>query len=58
MTYRLVLLIEIVHISIQNLDKQLDGRGRFHARVCDAEGPLETLQDALPVTVQLRIEGQ
>lgn len=30
-TYRLVLLVKVVNISVEDLDKQLDGRGRLHA---------------------------
>ena len=52
-TYRFVLLVKVVDISIENLDKQLDRRGRLHARVCNAKGALQAFQDALAVTVEL-----
>ncbi len=37
MSYRFVALVEIVYVSIQDLDEELDGRGRLHARVGHAE---------------------
>jgi hypothetical protein len=52
-THRFVLLIKIVDVSVENLDKQLDGSGRLHARVRHAEGALETFQDAFAVAVEL-----
>lgn len=53
-TYRLVALVKVVHISIQNLDKQLDGRRRLHARVRHPERALQALKHPLAVTVQLQ----
>lgn len=41
-TYRLILLIKVINISIENLNKQLDRRGRLHARVSNAQGTLQT----------------
>lgn len=52
-TYRFILLVKVVDVSIENLDKQLDRRGRLHARVCHAESALEALEDALTVPVEL-----
>lgn len=48
-----VLLVEIVDIAIQNLNKKFDGHGSVHASVCDAEGPLEAFQNPLSITVKL-----
>lgn len=52
-THRLVALVKVVHVSIQNLDKQLNRRRSLHARVRHAERALETLEHPLAITVQL-----
>lgn len=52
-THRFVLLVKIVDISVEDLDKKLDRGGRLHTRVCHAESALEALEDALTVTVEL-----
>ncbi len=41
-TYRFILLVEIVHVTIEDLDEQLDRGGGLHARIGDAKSPLET----------------
>lgn len=51
--YRFVVLIKVVHISVQDFHKELDGCRRFHARVCHTEGPLKALQDSLTITIEL-----
>lgn len=48
------MLVKVVHVSVKDLDKQFDRRRRLHARVGDAEGALETLENTLTVAVQLR----
>lgn len=48
------MLVKIIHISVQNLYKQLDTRRRLHAAISDAECPLQTLQNSLAVTVELQ----
>ena len=48
-----VLLVEVVDVAIQNLDEEFNGDGGVHAGVCDAQGTLETFEDALAVTVGL-----
>jgi hypothetical protein len=40
MTYRIVLLVKVVHVSVQDLDKEFDGYGRVHACVGDTERAL------------------
>lgn len=39
-TYRFVLLVKVVHVAIQDLNKQLDRRRRLHARVSHAKSSL------------------
>lgn len=50
---RLVLLVEVVHVAVQDLDEELHGDGRVHAGVGDAERALEAFEDALAVAVEL-----
>ena len=49
----LVLLVEVVYVAVEDLDKEFDGDGGVHASVCDAEGTLKAFKDALAVAVQL-----
>lgn len=49
-----VLLIEVVHVAVENFDEQLHGYGSVHASVCDAESALETFENTLAVTIYLR----
>ena len=51
-TYRLILLIEIIHISIQNLHKQLHTDSAIHARISHSERPLQTFKHPLPIPIQ------
>jgi hypothetical protein len=51
----LVLLVEIVDVAVEDLDKEFDGHGGIHAGICDTQGALQTLEDSLPVTVELAI---
>ena len=39
--YRLVLLVEVINVSIEDLDEELDRHGGVHAGVCDPQGALE-----------------
>ena len=50
-TYRFVLLVKVVRVAIEDLDKELDRRSRLHARVGDAKGALETLQHTLAIAI-------
>lgn len=50
-----VLLVKVVDIAIQNLNKEFDGHGGVHASVCDTEGTLEAFQNPLSITVKLLI---
>jgi len=52
-TYSLVLLLKVVDVSVQNLNKQFHVRHRVHARVCNLERLLETFQDTLAIAVGL-----
>ena len=48
-----VLLIEVVDVTVEDLDEEFDGDRGVHAGVCDAESPLQTFQDAFAVAVKL-----
>lgn len=50
-----VFLVEVVDVAVQDLDEELDGDGRVHAGICDAERALEAFEDALAVAVWLRV---
>lgn len=50
----IVFLVEVVDVSVEDLDEQFDGYGGVHAGVCDSESTLEAFQNALTVTVDLR----
>jgi hypothetical protein len=52
--HRVVLLVEVVNVAVQDLDEQLDADGRVHAGVGDAQGALQAFEDALAVAVGLR----
>jgi hypothetical protein len=49
----LVLLIEIVHITIEYFDEELDGNGGVHAGVRYTKRTLEAFEDAFAVSVEL-----
>ena len=49
----IVLLVEVVDVAVQDLDEELDGHGRVHAGVGDAEGTLQAFEDAFAVAVGL-----
>ena len=48
-----VFLIEVVDISIEDLDEEFNGYCSVHAGICDSEGSLETFEDAFAVAVGL-----
>lgn len=39
---RVVFLVEVVHVPIEDLDEKLDRDSSVHAGICDAERTLET----------------
>jgi hypothetical protein len=49
----LVLLVEVVDVAVEDLNEEFDRHGGVHAGVSDAEGALETLEDAFAVAVEL-----
>lgn len=53
MTYSFVLLVEVVHVSVQDLYEQLYRHPSVHTRVSDTKSTLETLKDTFPIAVQL-----
>ena len=50
---RLILLVEVVDVAVQDLDEEFYRYGGVHAGVGDAEGELEAFQDAFAVAVEL-----
>lgn len=52
-TYGFVLLVKVVDVAVQDLDKELDRNSGIHARVRDTESALEALEDSLAIAVQL-----
>ena len=54
---RLVLLVEVVDVAVEDLNEELDRHGRVHAGVGDAERALETFEHALAVAVELGMGG-
>jgi len=53
-TYRLVLLVKIVDVAVEDLDKELNRYGGIHARVRHTQGALQTLEHAFAVSVGLQ----
>lgn len=51
--YRLILLIKVVDVSVQDLNKQFDGYRGVHASVGHPQRSLKTLQHTLAVPVEL-----
>lgn len=49
----LVLLIKVVDVTVEDLDKEFDGNSSVHAGICDSQSALETLEDSFPITVEL-----
>lgn len=52
-TYRLILLIKIIYISVQNLHKQLYRHRGIHTGIRHTERTLQTLEHALAVSIEL-----
>lgn len=52
--HSLILLVEVVDVAVQDLDKKFDRDAGIHAGICNTEGTLETFKDALAITVKLQ----
>lgn len=50
---RLILLVEVVDVAIEDLNEQLDGDGCIHAGIGNTKSTLEALQDSFSITVKL-----
>jgi hypothetical protein len=48
-----VLLVEVVNVTVQNLDEELHGNGRVHAGISNTEGTLEALENPFSIAVEL-----
>jgi len=55
-TYSFILLVKVVDILVQDLDKEFNGNCGVHACIGNAKGTLETFEDALTVAVELERE--
>lgn len=53
-THGVVLLVKVVDVAVQDLDEELDADGAVHARVGHPQRPLQALEHALAVAVQLQ----
>lgn len=42
-THSIVLLVEVVYVSVEDLDEKLDGYRSIHACIGDSECPLQAL---------------
>ena len=54
----IILLVEVVDVAIEDLNKELHRHGRIHTGVCDTESALEAFEDALAVAVELELLGK
>ena len=52
-TYRFILLVEVIHISVQDLYKQLYRYRSIHARIGHTQSALQTFENALTIAVEL-----
>jgi hypothetical protein len=49
----LVLLVEIVHVAIEDFHEKFNGNTRVHAGIGHAEGTLQALKNSFAVSVEL-----
>ena len=56
--YRLILLVKVVYVSVQDLNEELDRYCCVHACICYAEGTLQAFEDAFAISVELRKRQQ
>lgn len=52
-TYSIVLLLKVINISVQNLDKKLNRHSRVHTSICNAKCTLQTLKNTFSIAVKL-----
>jgi hypothetical protein len=52
-TYSIVLLVKIVHVAVQDLNKQLHGHCGIHACIGDTERTLQTFEYSFSIAVEL-----
>ena len=52
-TDRLIALVEVVNISIQDFDEELDRHSGVHAGICYPKSTLETLKHTFAISVEL-----
>jgi hypothetical protein len=56
--YSFILLIEVVDVAVENLNKEFDRHGRVHASISDAQRTLQALENTLAITIKLdRLAG-
>lgn len=50
-----ILLVKVVDVAAENLDKEFHRDGRVHACIGDAQSTLQTLKHALAIAIQLHM---
>jgi hypothetical protein len=52
-TYSIILLVEVVHVAVQNLNKEFHGHRGIHTCVSNTECTLQTFEHSLSIAVEL-----
>lgn len=52
-TYSIILLLKVINISVQNLDKKLNRHSRIHTSICNAKCSLQTLKNTFSIAIKL-----
>lgn len=52
--HRVILLIEVVDVAIQNFDEELHGYSGIHTSISNAQGTLEAFKNAFAIAVELQ----
>ncbi len=50
-SYSFILLIKVIDVAIEDLNKELDGNSGVHASICNTKSALKTFQDSLAITI-------
>lgn len=52
-TYRLILLVKVVYVAVQNLNEKFDGYRGVHAGVCYTQSTLQTFEHTFTIAIKL-----
>lgn len=55
---RLVLLIKVVYVTVQDLHEELDGHGGVHAGIGNTQSALEALENTFAIAVELDTKSE